>query len=78
MCGIAGIVGLEGLSDPGATMRRMTDALAHRGPDADGVHLGTGAVLGHRRLSIIDLSHDGDQPFRSHDGRHVLVFNGEI
>ncbi|MCB0792662.1 MAG: asparagine synthase (glutamine-hydrolyzing) [Flavobacteriales bacterium] len=78
MCGIAGIVGLNGLSDPAATMRRMTDALAHRGPDAEGVHIASDVVLGHRRLSIIDLSHAADQPFRSPDGRYAMVFNGEI
>ena len=78
MCGIAGIVGLEGLPDPAATLRGMTDALAHRGPDAQGVWNDAQVALGHRRLSIIDLSRDSDQPFVSADGRYVLVFNGEI
>ncbi|MBL7983271.1 MAG: asparagine synthase (glutamine-hydrolyzing) [Flavobacteriales bacterium] len=78
MCGIAGIYGLEGLNDPGSLVRRMTDAMAHRGPDADGVYVGGNVALGHRRLSIIDLSHSADQPFRSPDGRHTIIFNGEI
>lgn len=78
MCGIAGIYGLEGLGAPAERMQRMTDAMAHRGPDAAGVHVGGNAVLGHRRLSIIDLSSSADQPFRSPDGRYVIAFNGEI
>lgn len=78
MCGIAGIYGLERVADPRAIVGRMNDAMAHRGPDAAGVMQVANAVLGHRRLSIIDLSHDSDQPFRSPDGRHILVFNGEI
>jgi asparagine synthase (glutamine-hydrolysing) len=55
----------------------MTTAMRHRGPDADGFHLGPGVGLGHRRLSIIDLS-TGDQPIYSEDRTKVVVFNGEI
>ncbi|MCB0793170.1 MAG: asparagine synthase (glutamine-hydrolyzing) [Flavobacteriales bacterium] len=78
MCGIAGIMGLEGLTDPRAAVHRMTDAMAHRGPDAEGIWSDRQVVLGHRRLSIIDLSHAADQPFVDHEERFVLVFNGEI
>lgn len=78
MCGITGIHGLEGLSDPEALVRRMNAAIAHRGPDADGVLRVGNNVLGHRRLSIIDLSPASNQPFRSADGRFTIVFNGEI
>ncbi|HRD51263.1 MAG TPA: asparagine synthetase B, partial [Flavobacteriales bacterium] len=78
MCGIAGIHGLEGLSDPEAVARRMTDAMAHRGPDATGVLRRGNTVLGHRRLSIIDLAAHSNQPFVSADGRYALAFNGEI
>ncbi len=78
MCGLAGITGLEALSDPQAVVGHMTDALAHRGPNAAGVWTGESTALGHCRLSIIDLSPTSDQPFRSSDGRCVLVFNGEI
>lgn len=78
MCGITGIHGLEGLSDPEALVRRMNAAIAHRGPDADGVERLGNNVLGHRRLSIIDLSPASNQPFRSADGRYTIVFNGEI
>ena len=78
MCGIAGIVH----TDPGhpvsrELLQRMTTAMAHRGPDADGFHLGRGVGLGHRRLSIIDLS-TGDQPMFNEDGTIAVVFNGEI
>lgn len=78
MCGIAGIYGLETLPDPQAVLARMTDALAHRGPDAFGIHVAANCALGHRRLSIIDLSHDSDQPFHTADGGLTIVFNGEI
>jgi asparagine synthase (glutamine-hydrolysing) len=78
MCGIAGIFGIEGLADPAGVVGRMNDAMAHRGPDAAGVVQVGQAVLGHRRLGIIDLSRGSDQPFSSPDGRHVLAFNGEI
>ena len=56
----------------------MTDAVAHRGPDADGYWIEGGAGLGHRRLSIIDLSPTGAQPMHSPDGRFVISYNGEI
>jgi asparagine synthase (glutamine-hydrolysing) len=73
MCGIAGFVGA---GDRG-TLERMTRALAHRGPDAEG-YLVDGAVhLGHRRLSVVDLS-GGAQPMATTDGLFTIVFNGEI
>lgn len=78
MCGIAGIIGLQDLDAPEALVKRMTDAIAHRGPDAEGVWKGNDAVLGHRRLSIIDLSTGSDQPFHSTDGRYTIVYNGEL
>lgn len=78
MCGIAGIHGLDRLNDPEALVRRMTDAIAHRGPDAEGVKRVGNTVLGHRRLSIIDLSPASNQPFASTDGRYTISFNGEI
>lgn len=78
MCGIAGIHGLEGITDPEALAHRMTGAMAHRGPDATGVLRRGNSVIGHRRLSIIDLSAGSNQPFVSADGRYALAFNGEI
>ena len=82
MCGVAGFVERGGF--PGAQGRliasKMTGALAHRGPDDADVWLdGTaGVALAHRRLAVIDLSAAGHQPMRSHSGRYVISFNGEI
>lgn len=75
MCGIAGIVG-PGAS--GSRARAMARVQAHRGPDDEGVWTAPGVALGHRRLSIIDLSSHGHEPMASADGRHVLTFNGEV
>jgi asparagine synthase (glutamine-hydrolysing) len=78
MCGIAGLL-TGGRADP-ALVRRMTDPIAHRGPDDQGVWTDAegGVGLGHRRLSIIDLSPLGHQPMASADGRWMLTYNGEI
>ncbi|MEJ5975663.1 XrtA/PEP-CTERM system amidotransferase [Novosphingobium sp. PS1R-30] len=78
MCGIAGIFHLSTPKpvDP-ARVERMCDAIAHRGPDGQGVWTAPGVGLGHRRLSIIDLA-GSPQPMASTDGRAMLVFNGEI
>ena len=78
MCGISGVV----YRDPAhpvdrELLRRVTTVISHRGPDADGFFWGAGAGLGHRRLSIIDLS-TGDQPIYNEDRSKVVVFNGEI
>lgn len=82
MCGIAGFWRPSGFPAEAAlaSLRQMTDALAHRGPDAEGqwVDPDRGVALGHRRLSIVDLSPSGAQPMRSHTGRFTTVFNGEI
>ncbi|MEQ9188112.1 MAG: asparagine synthase (glutamine-hydrolyzing) [Cryomorphaceae bacterium] len=78
MCGIAGIFGLEELPDASRRVQIMLDKLAHRGPNSEGVYEGKNAVLGHRRLSIIDLSEAANQPFHSQDGRYVLIYNGEL
>ena len=75
MCGIAGIVG------PKASPERvlaMTGRLHHRGPDDGGLFEAPGVALGHRRLSILDLSPAGHQPMTNEDGSLWLVFNGEI
>lgn len=79
MCGIAGIAGHE-INQPTyrSAIQQMTDALAHRGPDAEGIWNDEHCFLGHRRLSIIDLSAAGNQPFISQDGRYTLVYNGEL
>jgi asparagine synthase (glutamine-hydrolysing) len=83
MCGIAGILGRIGEGN-GAALQRMNAAMAHRGPDAQGVWesppdaRGFGVLLGHRRLAILDLSEAGRQPMVDPATGHVVVFNGEI
>jgi asparagine synthase (glutamine-hydrolysing) len=83
MCGIAGFVDLQsGTTEPDglATVVRMATRIAHRGPDDSGAWADaqTGIFLGHRRLSIVDLSPAGHQPMHSASGRYVMVLNGEI
>lgn len=79
MCGIAGIFSLQPLSEyHHGLVRQMNAAQQHRGPDDEGVQVNAQCILGHRRLSIIDLSRDGHQPFLSEDGRFQIIFNGEI
>ncbi|MDF2448135.1 MAG: asparagine synthase, glutamine-hydrolyzing [Bacteroidota bacterium] len=79
MCGITGIVGKNLNSEfYRSALLKMNGAIAHRGPDAEGFWNDDYCYLGHRRLSIIDLSDAGNQPFFSEDKRYVLVYNGEI
>lgn len=81
MCGIAGYWDPRGSIDGREErLRLMTRAIAHRGPDADGhwIAEANGVGLGHRRLSILDLSDAGAQPMHSATGRYVIVFNGEL
>lgn len=80
MCGIAGIIFKNNESDGLNLVTRMTDKIAHRGPDAFDSWKSTSGkvVFGHRRLSIIDLSNAGTQPLSSHDARFTIIFNGEI
>jgi asparagine synthase (glutamine-hydrolysing) len=78
MCGIAGFVHVNGDPASPATLRKMTEAIAHRGPDGEGCFIEGPAAIGHRRLAIIDLSAAGNQPMHSPDGRYVLTYNGEI
>lgn len=83
MCGIAGILGRVDERNR-AALRRMSDAMVHRGPDAAGVWespadaRGSGVMLAHRRLSILDLSPAGAQPMVDPVTGHVLVYNGEL
>ena len=78
MCGIAGIFNLNGEAVSPVLLRKMTDAIAHRGPDGEGFFVDSFIGLGHRRLAIIDLSSAGHQPMQSRDGRYVLSYNGEV
>src|SRR5262245_36705723 len=77
MCGITGFVSKKFTRDQ---LQELTDIVAHRGPDADGYFFDgeKGVGLGHRRLAIIDLSPDANQPFYSADGRYVMIYNGEV
>jgi len=79
MCGIAGIVGPRAdQPDQAQKARAMADALAHRGPDDAGLWQGPGALLAHRRLSILDPTPAGHQPMATRDGHYVLTYNGEL
>src|SRR5258708_1551631 len=78
MCGIAGLVGPDGLrAEDRERALRMRDILTHRGPDEAGLWSDDRAVLAHRRLSIVDLT-SGRQPLSNEDGTVWIVFNGEI
>jgi len=77
MCGIAGLLRRDGGPADGALLKRMTDVLAHRGPDGEGSYLDGPVGLGHRRLSIIDLS-TGAQPMSSAGGSVWITYNGEV
>jgi asparagine synthase (glutamine-hydrolysing) len=78
MCGIAGSLDLRGRPASPVIVRRMTDAIAHRGPDGEGVYTDGPLGLGHRRLAIIDLSPAGHQPMVTPDSRYVITYNGEL
>ena len=82
MCGICGFIKPKGFKDSEArvTLELMNSKLVHRGPDATGVWTDSrnGIALGHRRLSVLDLSPAGNQPMISASERYVLSFNGEI
>lgn len=75
MCGICGLYGIHSSDELDRTIRRMTQTIAHRGPDGEGTFVGEGVALGHRRLSIIDLSSTGAQPMTL--GTSTVVYNGE-
>lgn len=78
MCGIAGIINLNGEPISQIVLKKMTNAIAHRGPDGEGQWTDGSVGIGHRRLAIIDLSPEGHQPMISVDQRFVLSYNGEI
>lgn len=78
MCGIAGFCNWKGNWEK--NIRKMNERMRHRGPDASGIWASDDqkVVMGHQRLSIVDLSENGAQPMQSHSGRFEIVFNGEI
>jgi asparagine synthase (glutamine-hydrolysing) len=78
MCGIAGILYTDGRPASPVVMKAMTDLIVHRGPDGEGQYCDGPLGLGHRRLSIIDLSDAARQPMTTRDGRFILTYNGEI
>ncbi|MEZ4825543.1 MAG: asparagine synthase (glutamine-hydrolyzing) [Bacteroidia bacterium] len=78
MCGIAGFTGEPHPSEATSVIRKMTQRMAHRGPDGDGHFVLPGIALGHRRLSIIDLSTAASQPMADPSGRYIIVYNGEV
>ena len=78
MCGIAGIVTSAEELAKEPILDRMASALAHRGPDSQGVWSSGGVGLAFRRLSVLDLTNAGNQPMRTPDGRYTIVYNGEI
>jgi len=81
MCGIAGFLSINKQLHK-EHLKTMTDSIAHRGPDAEGFYFDDkekfNIGLGHRRLSILDLSTTANQPMKSHCGRYIMVFNGEV
>src|ERR1035437_6674125 len=77
MCGIAGFYSPKKVFS-NEDLKNMTEALVHRGPDAEGYFSDEVVGLGHRRLSILDLSSRANQPMYSHDGRYVIIYNGEV
>jgi len=78
MCGIAGLINTNGEAISPVILKKMTDAISHRGPDGEGLWVEGNVGLGHRRLAILDLSPAGHQPMISKDNRYVLTYNGEI
>ena len=78
MCGIAGLIGLDDRARAVSAVGAMVSELARRGPDGEGIEVWNKAVLGHRRLSIFDLSEAGRQPMLSPDRSIGVVFNGAI
>ncbi len=78
MCGITGIINLNGSPVSELVVQKMTNAIKHRGPNAEGYWFDKNVGFGHRRLSIIDLSNSGNQPMLSKDLKYILCYNGEI
>ena len=80
MCGVTGFWGFERLSQKEECLRAMTTTISHRGPDGVGYwsDAENNIFMGHRRLSVVDITTNGQQPMHSPDGRYTIVFNGEI
>ena len=78
MCGIVGFINFDGEPVSPILLKNATDVIAHRGPDGEGQWIEGNVGIGHRRLSIIDLSSAGKQPMTCVNQRYVLSYNGEV
>lgn len=78
MCGITGLINIDGGPVSSTILKAMTDAIVHRGPDGEGQWIEQSVGLGHRRLAILDLSPAGHQPMMSVSQRYILTYNGEV
>jgi asparagine synthase (glutamine-hydrolysing) len=78
MCGVAGIINIDGKAVAPSILKKMSDVIAHRGPDGEGLWIENNVGLAHRRLAVNDLTLEGHQPMLSPDHRYVLSYNGEI
>ncbi|HRI35326.1 MAG TPA: asparagine synthetase B, partial [Saprospiraceae bacterium] len=78
MCGITGIFNLDQKEVSRTILNKMVQSLVHRGPDGEGIYCNQNIGLGHRRLSILDVSNKGAQPMYSHNKEWIVVFNGCI
>jgi asparagine synthase (glutamine-hydrolysing) len=78
MCGIAGIYNLDNRSVERELLRKMSDAMVHRGPDREGMRIDGNIGISHKRLKIIDLSDEADQPMENEDSTILITYNGEI
>ena len=78
ICGISGLFNIDGSAVDETLIQKMNDSQIHRGPDAEGVWIDNNIGFGHRRLKIIDLSDESNQPMVSQNGRYVITYNGEI
>ena len=78
MCGVVGLINLSNQKISNSTIKKMTDSIYHRGPDGEGQWTEDNVGIGHRRLSIIDLSSAGNQPMMSEDKRYIFSYNGEV
>ncbi len=78
MCGIVGVINFDKSKVSKTLLQKMTDIISHRGPDAEGHYFDKNIGLGHRRLSIIDLSQNANQPMSDDSQNNILTYNGEI
>ena len=78
MCGINGVFNYDSVNTVEKRVKSMNDLTNHRGPDYSNIYRDENICFGHNRLAIIDLDVKSNQPFKSNDGKIILVYNGEI